>query len=429
MEPADQPVAIRRRGLPRRALLLAALALATPAVARGAGVRVGPEGLAAALAEARPGSVLLLEPGDYAGLSLRDRGGAPGTPVTIRAADPAVPPRLARLRLRDASHLVLTDLVLDYRFAAGDTIRDRPFEIRGGSGLRLSRLLVDGDLARGRSAIDDGHPTAFGLALTGVADVTIEETEIRRLHRGLVVDRCRGVTVRNCLLHGLRSDGMNFAAVQRLTIEGNTIRDFARAEGSRDHPDMIQFWTNGTTTPATDIVIRRNRLLAGTGGWTQSIFMRNEEVDTGRAGTEMFYRNVLIEENFIHNAHAHGITVGETRGLVIRRNTVVRNPAAEGPQRNPSLWTPMIRVARRAERVAIEANVTARIIGHENQPDWRVERNLLVQGETRMKPGHYSAVFAGDDPTDPASFRPRPGGPLDGSGIGAPAALAGRGRP
>ena len=88
---------------------------------------------------------------------------------------------------------------------------------------------------------------------------------------------------------------------------------------------MIQFWTNGTTSPSTNITISENFLDSGNGEWTQSIFMRNEAVDSQGAGTEMFYQNVLIENNVIYNAHTHGITVGEADGLIIRNNTILQN--------------------------------------------------------------------------------------------------------
>ena len=56
--------------------------------------------------------------------------------------------------------------------------------------------------------------------------------------------------------------------------------------------------------------------------------MRNEMVDTGGAGDEMFYRNITIEDNVIYNAQVHGITVGETHGLTIKNNTILRNQAS-----------------------------------------------------------------------------------------------------
>ena len=54
--------------------------------------------------------------------------------------------------------------------------------------------------------------------------------------------------------------------------------------------------------------------------------MRNDVVDKGLAGKEMFYRNVLIEDNRIFNHLTHGITVGETDGLIVRGNSLEAAP-------------------------------------------------------------------------------------------------------
>jgi hypothetical protein len=350
-------------------------------------------------------------------------------PATGRAlAELVTQGRFATLDLRDARHLVLDGLVFDYRFAKGDPPHLRPFKIVGGTGIALHGLLFDGDDAGGRPEGGNGFPTAIGLALTEVQDLTLTKSEIRGFLRGIVVERSHQVTLRGNLLHALRMDGMNFAQVARVLIEGNTIRDFRRVVASPDHADMIQFWTNKTTSPSRDIVIRGNLLNSGGGAFTQSIFMRNEEVDNGRAGAGMFYRNVVIEGNFILNAHLHGITVGETEGLLIRGNTLVRNPASEGKQVNRSLWTPMIRVEPGARRVRILRNVVAKIAGHEGQAGWTVTDNLLVQDHSRMEANHYSRVFVGGDTRRPGSFVPLPGGPLDGTGLGAPTPMTKSGK-
>ena len=118
--------------------------------------------------------------------------------------------------------------------------------------------------------------------------------------------------------------------------------------------------------------------------------------------------------------------MGETDGLVIRGNTVVRNALSEGPTDNPPLWTPQIRVAPAARDVDIERNVTSKITGPDGQADWVVDGNVAVQDRTRLAPGFYELVFTGGDPADPASYRPRPGGPLDGVDAGARLAPAPR---
>jgi hypothetical protein len=377
-----------------------------------------PDALAIALTEAAPGSVLRLAPGHYGELRLYRGGGAPGAPLRLVAANPGRPPRFERVDLREVAHLELRGLHLVYSFTVGDESWLRPFSVTESRDIAFRGCLFQGDRARGVSAVDDGFGWAFGLGITAVQGLVIDDCTIRGFLRGLIASGSRDLMIVGNDLYGLRSDGMNFAEVQDVHILGNYVHDFDRAIDSDDHPDMIQFWTNGTDAPSTDIVIRGNLLYSGQGAWTQSIFMRNEEVDLGRAGRSMFYRNILIEENVIANAHLHGITVGETDGLVIRRNTVLRNALSEGEDDNPPLWTPTIRVAEDARNVYIDRNIVAKIAGYEKQADWHVTDNLLVQDRTRMEAGFYDTVFTGS-PADPATLRYRAGGPADGTGIGA----------
>lgn len=407
----------------RRSLLAAALTLpAAPFLARlaraAAPVDVaGPDALEGAIRAAAPGTVLRLAPGEYGRLAMQGGGGTKGAPLTLTAADPAAPPRFDRMDLRQVAYLTLDGLDLEYRFARGDKLTLRPFTVLGATGLTLRRLRIDGDRPTGVSPVDDGFGTGFGLSLRDGTDLLVEDCEIADFFVGLHASRSRGVAVVGCNLHTLRMDGLKFAGIEGLRIEGNRIHDFNRSLDSQDHSDMIQIFTEGTTRPSRDVLIRNNLLSSGKGWYTQSIFMRNEVVSKG-GGAEMFYRNVTIEENVIANAHLHGITVGETEGLTIRRNTVVRNARSEGAQKNAALWTPMIRVAERSRDVTIEANVVAKIIGYENQPGWTVARNMLVQDVSRIQPGFYETVLTGD-PSDPAGLRYRAGGPLDGAGVGA----------
>jgi hypothetical protein len=403
------------------AVLLLALALPRPAAAE---VRAAaPDTFAAALSAAGPGDVLDLAPGDYGTLGIGGRRFA-GAPLTIRSADPARPARFAALKLDRAEGLVLEGLVFAFRATPGkDQGRLRVSEINRSRAVTLRGCVFAGDVARGVGPKYDGFATAFGLAVRWSSDVTIEQSEFRTWFRGLVVGQSEGITLRGSTFHAIRSDGANFADVRRVLIERNTFRDFARAPAAGDHSDMIQFWTNGTREATAGITIRDNVFNSGRGLYTQSIFMRNEEVDTGRAGRAMFYRDVAITGNVIVNAHLHGITVGETAGLRIEANTLVRNPASAGGGNNVALWTPTIRVKPASERVTIRANVTPGIDGPDKRPDWTVQGNLIVQDRDPAAPGHYDAVFVAartGDPRDLSSFAYLPGGPAA-RGVGAPA--------
>jgi Right handed beta helix region len=385
----------------------------------------------AALENAGPGTILVLAGGNYGSLSIRNLRGTPGAPIVIRSADPADPAQFSGMVLRDSAHVVLEDVIMDYAFADEDKLHFRPFQVLSGQDITLRHILFDGDTAHGVSTVDDGFGYGFGLGVTDVSGFALEDSEVRGFFRGIVFGNSTDIVVRGNDLHDIRMDGMNFAQVNRVLIEDNHIHDFNRSLASEDHADMIQFWTNGTDAPSTDITIRGNILNSGGGWYTQSIFMRNDQVDRGLAGPAMFYRNVRIEDNVILNAHLHGITVGETDGLTIANNSVLRNAASEGEDDNPGLWTPQIRVAAGATDVEIARNVVARISVARPKGDsqegwpagWRITDNLMVQDRGPSQPGwFYSLVFAGVPGGDTGhleTFYPKSGGPLDGAELGA----------
>ena len=390
------------------ALMMLQIAFAAPAAAQ-------TRDFAAALASVPAGGVLSLPGGDWGVMSLRDSG-----PAVIRSADPSNPAVFSRMFIKGVEGLRLENLSLKYDWNEKDPIRVRSFEIIESRDITLSGLHIAGDIAQAGPATDRGFPWGIGLSIQYSQDVTLEKSEITTFHRGLAVRGSDRVAILENDIHGLRMDGMNFAAVKDVRIVGNHIHDFARSMDSKDHADMIQFWTNKTDRPNTGILIRDNILNSGQGGFTQSIFMRNEEVDRGRAGPEMFYRDVLIEGNVIVNAHRHGIALGASSDVTIRGNTLVHNTLSAGDDSTRDLWLPQISVAGDSQNVVVENNIAAHI--PEARAGWRVTNNLEVQPYARMQAGYYGQVFEGalqGDPADLASYAPRPGGPADQPGLGA----------
>ena len=392
-------------------------------------------GLRDALGRARGGETIALAPGDYGALALA--GLAPASPVTLRSADPADPARLSGMTLQDVSNLRLVGLVLDYSYEPGTRPTGaRPFQILGGSDIAILRSTFEGDVASGTgSPADDGYAAGTGLFARGTRGLEIRGSLFTGWFRGAVLREIDGLAVVGNRVTDIRSDGLNLVAVQGALVEGNEIGPFRLSPESKDHADMIQFWTNKTPRPSADVTIRGNVLHAGAGGATHSIFMRNEEVDNGRAGPEMFYRDITIEDNVIANAHLHGITVGETDGLTIRRNTLVRVPAAVRAKqaRSPGLSIPTIRVSHRSRDVVVEGNVTGAlregeggptglVLGHDAQPDWRVEGNVMAQDARPGAPGWYGDLFVAATGTERplVGLRAHPGGPLADGRAGAP---------
>lgn len=378
-----------------KAFLCATLFVLLPWAAPVLAETIKPGTLTSALSKAAAGDVLLLAPGDHDALRLSGVFGTPDRPVILRSADPANPARFSSLDLNAAEHLAFEDLVFDYRFAPGDNPgKLRPFQMQKSKGIRFRRVLFDGDRAQGTNSAADGFGAAFGLSLRWVRDIQIENVTFRTFYRGMVTSQSQGIILRDSDFYGMRSDGADFAEVRDLLIEGNHFHNFEHAPDSGDHPDMIQFWTASTKTPSVNITIRNNVLNAGMGYWTQSLFMRNELVDRGQAGREMFYRNVDISGNVIINRHIHGITVGASDGLTIRHNTLIRSATARGmEQKGDGVSTPSIRVVTASEKVTIQGNLVGSIAGTEKRPDWKVSDNLAIDARTRGSALFYGRVF------------------------------------
>jgi parallel beta-helix repeat protein len=372
-----------------------------------------------ALANATGGETIQLAGGDYGKLALSTYSSFDvdfPSNVTITSADPLNPARFSGLSLTSVSNLTIDGVVCDYTFKPGDPLYTAPFKVYGSHDVVIRNSTFDGDLASGLSAADDGYAAGIGLSISKSTGITVEGNDISSFYRGITVFDSTGIDIAGNDLHEMRSDGMNFSQVADVTIEANHIHDFHTAGGSGDHPDMIQFWTAGTTKPSTDIVIRGNVLDLGEGTWTQSIFMGNELVSQGLAGPEMFYQNVTIDGNVIVNGQSHGITLGQTNGLVIQQNSVLHSDGSNPDGADNSVEIPAINVSAASTNVSITGNVTSAINGWTTQPTWTVSQNAFVQDQNPGAPGYYGDVFISSSLTAQDgvhSFLARPGGMID----------------
>ena len=377
------------------------------------------------------GETILLAAGNYGSLGLIagytrfDVTHSAAAPVTIRSADAGEPAVFTGLDLRGASGYTFENLTFDYTYKSTDPIWISPFNVTSSSDITIRGSTFDGDVAVNLNPTDDGLGFGTGFAARFATNLVFEDNTITDFYRAATFGASTNVVVRGNDIHSIRMDGLTFSGMEGVRVEDNHIHDFKRAIDSVDHSDMIQFWTSGTTRPSTDIVIRNNLLDIAGGDFTQSIFMRNELVDTGVAGAEMFYRNVLIEGNTIFNDHLHGITLGEATGVVIRNNTVLHADGRTDPPTG-SVSIPAIGVAATSTDVTIVNNLTARIgtglQGFGGIPaEWTVANNLLVQDQDSTNANHYSDVFLSTSlhqPAGPHDFLAIPGGLIETMNVG-----------
>jgi hypothetical protein len=265
--------------------------------------------LTAALKAAKGGETFELAPGTYPQVSISARTFA--TPITITSVDPANPAIVQDIDVSKSSGVAFEFLVIGSPIKPGEAIGVNSAAVTVGSSKYVSfyRCHVHGSLD------DDATNDRYGISCRNSSFLTIDSCTFEQLTRAALFGSCTDVVVSGSSFMHLRSDGCDFAACQRVTIDNNLFADYSPIAG--DHPDAIQFWTTGTVTPNTDIVIKNNMILFGGGVGAQGIFMRDE------VGT-LPYARVTIDNNLIYVVNGYnGMAVGNGTDITVTNNTVL----------------------------------------------------------------------------------------------------------
>lgn len=282
------------------------------------------------LSTLKGGETILLAAGEYGNLEIKGSTNQRyhfDVPITITSASnlPEQQAIFTGLLLNNVEGVNIDGVTFKYDADAGAAINEKPAIIRNSENISIKESTFIGDQASGVDSLTDGYATGVGLHVTDSTSISISSNDFSQFYRGATFWRTDNLLVNGNHLHAMRSDGFNFADVDNVIIEGNHFESFVGSIASSDHRDFLQFWTSSTTSPSTDVIIRGNIFDIADGDWTQSIFIRNEKVDRGEAGFEMYYSEFVIEDNVIRNAHSHGITAGGIDGLTIRNNTIINN--------------------------------------------------------------------------------------------------------
>lgn len=367
--------------------------------------------LAAKIRAAVDGDEIRLRPGTYSLLKVWTAYDPKWstTPITITSDDPTNRAVVQSLEFAGAVGIKLTGLVFKSNLASGAPNHTKPFYVGSYNAQQSENIeflnceFIGQNATAAADPTEIGYGTAYGFFALGAKGLVVRDNSFRTFMRGAVFTQCQDLLVQGNSFRDMSSDAMDFVQSQRVRIAYNDIREFRIHPDSPAHPDCIQFWTSGTNVPSTDIEIDHN-VIFNFGEFSQSIFIRNEVVDQGLAGLEMYYKNINIHNNIIVNAHTHGITVGETDGLKITDNVMMNN-ANLLP--NGLVWVPRIHVSTKNLNVLIDRNIQP-IMPLEEIPSplpagWTVGRTLILQREDATKLTYFGAVL--NDPFNPI-FKP-----------------------
>jgi len=179
--------------MPRGGLLFLALALLGASAHSADRTVRSPSELRAALADVKPGAVILIAPGEYGpGFDLRSVAGTPSAPILIRAADPKNPPTFTGGRvawsLSDCAYVTLRGLT-----------------VRGSTGNGLN--------------IDDGGTVQTPAHHIVIEDVTVLDVGPRGNLDGLKMSGVDDFIVRRCRFEGWGGSAIDMVGCHRGVVE------------------------------------------------------------------------------------------------------------------------------------------------------------------------------------------------------------------
>lgn len=377
-----------------------------------------------ALNIARPGAEILLKTTAEAyNIEIRSALSQTATDLHIRSYDPLSPATVETIYLENANDVHIDNIKINSLLTEREDWK-KDINIRGGSEISITNSAMMSDASG--PLLPNGGATV-GESLGNVQDVngfTFSNNTVSNYNFGLAVLESRNIRIADNDIANLQGDAIRLGGVADIIIENNHIHDLFGSDTSINHMDMIQLWSTNAKIVSENVIIRGNILDAGDGVGTQSIFMRNEQADSSPGGaSDRFYKNITIVDNVIYNGHKHGITVGEAYGVKIANNTLITNIQAgmitEGGG-GSALSNPAIQVVESAVGVSITDNVSAGVTAPGSAV---VKGNLAVNYLDPSMPNYYGNLFLNVEAGGGVSLtglKARPGGLLDGSGIGAP---------
>ena len=315
--------------------------------------------LSSALKSAKDGDVINLTSGTYS-LTANNV----DKDVTITSSGSAV---FNSLFVADSS-----DLTFDGVDFNGPDGKDKPFIVRASENITIR----NGDIEGVANGVGEGRGFWAGAS----TDFTIENMKIHGFETGLSFVNIDGLTVQNNVLSDISLDGMIVGQIRGGNISNNTID----LDTKLRHSDGIQFWNNPPNNPSSDLVIEGN-LIRTHNLLSHGIYMNNAVANKGGGDGSQFH-DVVIKGNTVVSGDGFGIFWGQTNGLDITGNIVLRDNSLPADR-----TIPHIRVHSASKDVDVSGNVVSKATVpadanwqevRQSKADWHISDKLIPVGST-----------------------------------------------
>lgn len=291
--------------------IAAALFAAMPATAQTPTFTVStPTQLAALLPQLTQASIVLLAPGNYGEMFVRNL--RPSGEVVFRSANPANPAVFRTLFLRDSSNVRLDGLVFNRPRAPGEADTVNALMIRDSSRIAVTGSRFFSNL--NNDPMDDGYL----MRIMNSEDVVVLDSDFRDGHVAILSDWSRGVLVASSRFQDLR-EGINFAGGERLRVERSYFTRLSPNLDAKDHTDCVQVFQLRDASPARQVQVTNNVMIP-VNPLSQGIFIRNS-LDPSRR-----HEGVRVVNNLYFGGARQGISVQNADRAFVSRNSVLSAP-------------------------------------------------------------------------------------------------------
>lgn len=268
------------------ASFLACAALAVSAAAA-ATLPATPATIAAVLAKAQGGDVVVLGPGDYEALRLKPR-----------KFDPALTVEATAARIQGAWYWTGIEGVT----------------FKGGTWRTLR--VDDGVRIRVEGGVFAGPADETGFRILRGRDIEVLGATFTGFKTGVALSQVSRFAIEDSGFDRMRSDGVQIGGSRNGRIVGNAFGGTLPIAG--DHPDCIQLFNVAGAPPVADILIQDNDCTSSTTQGIAAFYHDDGGLD-----------RISVVGNRVRVGSAHGITMQGVRDLVLIGNRVATWPGSK----------------------------------------------------------------------------------------------------
>lgn len=194
-----------------------------------------------------------------------------------------------------------------------------------------------------RSERKEGAFIVGSIFANDLRDITIDGFEISNRRpdaprsKGISINRCYAVTVRDCRVHDCRGGGIAIDQSDQILCEWNIVyRNAFWDPGQHSGISIYQPQNRTGDRPGYDVIVRNNTSFSNENKVNNVLFGRptdgngividdSQNLTAPTGNNQLYSGTILVENNLCYNNGGQGVHCYQSENVTIRNNTLYRN--------------------------------------------------------------------------------------------------------